>query len=253
VTCANGHESPDDQDFCGECGIPTVPGMVLCAHGHINPGHHKFCGDCGAPIVPPVAADSAESTGRWTVDPTCKHQFRYRVGNTWTQHVADIGDGTFSVDPPPRARRSYTETWVGIAAGVVIVVLIVGAISATAISFSGNNKVARETINQPQQAVLPPAAVPPAQYPPAPSRGRPLAVIGGSCPADSINGVTTDGSTAYCELLPDTNTYMWSVYPGAIDSPYPPGTDPSQREDPGIAVCMAQTQQSRTQCDADLP
>ncbi|MGV0493537.1 zinc-ribbon domain-containing protein [Mycobacterium kansasii] len=34
VTCENGHQNPDDCRFCGECGAPIVPAVVLCPAGH---------------------------------------------------------------------------------------------------------------------------------------------------------------------------------------------------------------------------
>lgn len=252
MTCANGHHNPDELRFCGECGIPTLPDTELCAYGHVNPDQHKFCGDCGAPIAPPLQTGFEESTGRWAVDPTYRHHFRYLDGDTWTQHVADIGDGIFGFDPPPRSRWLRSGTWIGLAAGVVILVLVVGAISAAAITFSRPDQ-ADSDIVQTQQSVAHPTAVPPAQYLPTPTTFRPLAVVGAPCPPSSINGVQKDGSIAYCEMLEETNTYMWSMYPGAIDSPYPPDTPPNQREDPGIAVCMMQRVLPREACVAELP
>lgn len=252
MTCANGHENPDDPRFCGECGISTLADPKLCVYGHINHRQRNFCGDCGAPLTSPVAADSEGTTGRWAVDPTGRHQFRYLEGDAWTHHVADIGNGTFGVDPPLRSQRSRTGTWVGLAAGVAVLLLVVSAISAAAITFSRPGQADPDVVRA-QQSVAHPTAVPPAQYLPTPTAFRPLAVIGAPCPPGSINGVQSDGSIAYCELLEETNTYMWSMYPGTIDSPYPPGTPPDEREDPGIAVCMMQNVLPRAACVAQLP
>jgi hypothetical protein len=255
MNCANGHEVPGDQNFCGECGVSVVPGMVICSHGHPNPEGHNFCRDCGMPTAAPVAADPTASNGRWTADPTCRHEYRYWDGSGWTEHVAD--NGSFGTDPTRKTERRYLD-WVGIAAGLVAGVLIVGVVSTTVIHFSRLDE--RAPAAAPSQPPLPPlnvapgpSAAAPAQFPPTATSALPLAAVGASCPPGSINGVTADGSVAYCELLPDTGTFMWSLYQGDIESPYPPGTDPLQREDPGIAVCMDQTEKSRAECDALLP
>lgn len=252
MICPNGHETSEDVRFCGECGILTEPDTQLCAHGHINPGQRKFCGDCGAPIAPPVASVPNGSAGRWAADPTYRHQFRYIIGTTWTQHVADIGDGTFGIDRPPRSERSRARTATDILIGVILLILIVGAVSAVALLFSRSVQAAPANVEG-QQSVSRPTAVPPAQFLPTPTTFRPLAVIGAPCTPSSVNGVQTDGSIAYCEFLADSNTYMWSMYWGEIESPYSPDEDLSERENPNIAVCMMQTGLTRQACRAQIP
>jgi Protein of unknown function (DUF2510) len=68
-TCPNGHENPDDQHFCGECGESIAP-------------------------VTPAAGTSGAS---WVGDPTGRHEYRFWDGSAWTEHVAD--QGTTSIDP----------------------------------------------------------------------------------------------------------------------------------------------------------
>lgn len=253
MTCANGHETSAALRFCGECGIPILPETELCASGHINPRQNKFCGDCGAPVAPPAAAGIDGSTGRWTVDPTHRHHFRYLKGTAWTQHVADVGDGTIGIDPLPRSSSSRAETWAGILIGVILLILVVGAISAAAVMFSGSDQASPDAM-QAQPSVAHPTGVPPAQYLPTPTAFRPLAVIGAPCPPSSVNGVQKDGAIAYCEPLGDDhNIYMWSMYPGAIESPYSPETPLRERDDLSIAVCMMQRVLPREACVAELP
>jgi hypothetical protein len=47
VTCRNGHQNPEHQHFCGECGA-ALP--VLCPKGHQNAPQQHFCGECGAAV-----------------------------------------------------------------------------------------------------------------------------------------------------------------------------------------------------------
>lgn len=255
VKCSNGHEVSGDQNFCGECGLSVVTGFVICSHGHKNPLNHNFCLSCGAPIAPPVAAHSTASSGRWIPDPAGRHEYRYRDASGWTEHVAD--NGSFGTDPTRKAERRYFD-WVGIAATLVAAVLIVGAVSTAIIYFSRlDERSSAAALSQPPLPPLNvapgPSPAAPAQFPPTAKSALPLAAVGAPCPPGSVNGVTADGSVAYCELLPDTGTYVWSLYQGDIESPYLPGTDPLEREDPGIAVCMDQTEKSRAECDALLP
>ena len=255
VNCSNGHEVSPDQNFCGECGKPVVTRLVVCSHGHKNPEGHNFCRDCGAPIAAPVAADSTGSSGRLIPEPARRHEDRYGDASGWTEHAAE--NGSFGTDSTRKTERRYFD-WVGIAAALVAAALIVGAVSTAVIYFSRlDERSPAAALSQPPLPPLNvvPGASPaaPAQFPPTAKSALPLAAVGAPCPPGSINGVTADGSVAYCELLPDTGTYVWSLYQGDIESPYLPGTDPLEREDPGIAVCMDQTEKSRAECDALLP
>ena len=252
MICSNGHETAEGSRFCEECGLITVPGDTeLCPHGHINPPHRKFCGDCGAPIAPPTPPESGGPTGRWMVDPTYRHHFRYVDEGAWTEHVADIGNGTFGVDPPPRAGRSKGRTLTDILTGGVLLVLIVGAISAATIFFSQSNEAATDL--RQAEVIAGPTAVPPAEFLPTPTTLRPFAVIGAPCVPNSVNGVQRNGAPAYCELLEGTDLYMWSMYWGVIRSPFNENTDPSERETPGVAVCMMQLNLPRQACIAQMP
>lgn len=250
-TCPNGHDLPDDDHFCGECGALTVRNAELCAQGHVNSERHKFCGDCGAPLTPPPALGHGDSAGHWWVDPTHRHDFRYFSGSTWTEHVSDVGGGTFGIDPPPPA-RARSRASIDIVIGVIVLIVVVGAISAVALLFSRSGQTAMGNVDA-QRSVGPITAAPPAQFLPTPTTYRPLAVIGAPCTPSAVIGVQKDGNPAYCERLPDSNTYMWSMYWGDIESPYSSDEEPSDREDPNIAVCMMQTGLSREACRAEIP
>ena len=45
--CPNGHDVPDRQHYCGDCGAAMV---MMCPDGHENPAANRFCFDCGSPI-----------------------------------------------------------------------------------------------------------------------------------------------------------------------------------------------------------
>jgi hypothetical protein len=60
--CANGHENPDDYEFCGECGSPIEePASVACPNGHENLPGQAYCGTCGAPLSDVAAVHEASS------------------------------------------------------------------------------------------------------------------------------------------------------------------------------------------------
>ena len=49
MTCPTcGHQNPEGQKFCGECGTPLQAACPTC--GHVNPPGQKFCGDCGTAL-----------------------------------------------------------------------------------------------------------------------------------------------------------------------------------------------------------
>ena len=91
LTCANGHQNPENQPFCGECGSSTQTSVAICPNGHTVPLRQKFCGQCGAPAASPLAGSTQSSSGRWTTDPYDRHQYRYWDGSKWTAHVGDVG------------------------------------------------------------------------------------------------------------------------------------------------------------------
>ena len=240
TTCGNGHENPENQTFCGDCGYPLAPIAGICALGHVSPEERPFCRDCGGPIGAPEGVRTGPLNGRWNVDPGGRHQYRYWDGDSWTAHVADNGE--FGTDPlvPPASRR--VETWVGIVAGIATIVLVIGAIGGIAMQLSGTGDAPAVTPPAPNpsaEAAAPEAAVPSAV--PAPPTARPAAVIGTACRPNSSDGVTADGSTAHCVTLQATDLTMWSLYPGDI-APVSDGNDPA------VAVCMTQTERTAPQC-----
>jgi serine/threonine protein kinase, bacterial len=245
VTCVNGHENPQNHQFCGECGVALASSRVTCPHGHIAAKRQRFCGMCGAPVRGPIRSGSGGSDGRWSVDPSARHQYRYWDGTAWTEHVAD--NGTLSTSAPPKTESSTAERWIGVAAGVVTVVLLAGAASAITTQFSGG-ETARTTTTPAAVAAAPPApppAVAPAPGPPPDNASPwPVAVIGAACRPNSNNAVTADGSIAYCVNVRETDAYLWSLFPG--DLGLPGGQDPAA--DPSIAVCAAQTQRTEADC-----
>jgi class 3 adenylate cyclase/predicted ATPase len=61
MTCAScGHENPEGQKFCGECGSPLVAACPSC--GTANPPGQKFCGECGAPLATGESAAPTATT-----------------------------------------------------------------------------------------------------------------------------------------------------------------------------------------------
>lgn len=247
VTCANGHENPDGQYFCGDCGAALEPGLLVCLSGHANPDDRRFCGDCGAPLVAPPDVEPANSTARWSVDPTGRHQCRYWDGVRWTRHVAD--GGTLGSD---RARPSggRVDSWIALVAGLITVALLAGAGADIWVQLSRAKDAAREkqaaaqttTTSTPTSAVAASTTIsepPPAEPPAAPVLVR----VATPCQPGSAEGIAADGSATYCARLADTDTYLWSLTPGDIPMP-----DVGQGGDPAIAVCMAQTERTEAGC-----
>ena len=255
LTCEKGHSNPDGRRFCGDCGAPILPTVSICMLGHVNEKGQAFCGECGVPIGAPDGVVAGSSGGRWNVDPSGKHQYRYWDGAEWTDHVAQ--NGTFSTDPFSPPAKSRPETWVGMAAGVATLCLVIGAIVGIAMQLSGSTSSASETqappttsaVAGPPAPPVQPSATPPPAVPAATAPGVTLpAVIGTPCRPNSSNSKTGDGSTAYCERLVSAGSYMWSLSPGDIPSPFPAGAGPELLKDPATAVCMAQTDRSSEQC-----
>jgi Protein of unknown function (DUF2510) len=238
VTCANGHDNPDGQYFCGECGDLLEPGLVICLSGHANPVDRRFCGDCGAPLVPPPAVEPANSTARWSVDPTGRHQSRYWDGVRWTRHVAD--GGTLAVD---RARPSggRADSWIALVAGLITVALLAVAGADIWVQLSRAKDNAKD--NQATAATTTSAAAASSTSSTEPAAPSPVVVVASRCEPGSGNGVAADGSATYCERLADTDSYLWSLSPGDIPMP-----DVGQGGDPAVGVCMAQTGRTEPDC-----
>ena len=66
-----------------------------------------------------------------------------------------------------------------------------------------------------------------------------FSVIATPCAPLSTDGVTADGSVAYCVPLQSTDTSLWSLTPGELVSSSP---------DPALAICMEQTLRSAAEC-----
>lgn len=250
MTCANGHENSDGQYFCGECGDSLEPGLQICPFGHANPEDRRFCSDCGAPLVAPPGVEPANSTARWSFDPTGRHQCRYWDGVRWTRQVAD--GGTLGVD---RARPSNgrADSWIALVAGLITVALLAGAGADIWVQLSRAKDNARQTQAAAQSTTTTTSAAessststepPPAAEPPAAPAAPPSpAVIATACQPGAGDGVAADGSPTYCERLTDTDTYLWSLSPGDIPVPAM-----AQGGDPAIGVCMAQTLRAEADC-----
>jgi Protein of unknown function (DUF2510) len=257
VTCPNGHSSPRNRNFCGECGSPTVSAK-FCANGHAGRGDQIFCGMCGVPMGAPAAIGDNSPEGRWNVDPTSRHQYRFWDGTGWTEHVAD--NGKFAINPPDPFRPEG-DKWAPRAAAVgmtIISILAVAAAFSTLHSIRTSEGVpspATKTDDPLTQANLAPQPAAGSRAPAEPTSASlpAVSVIGSHCLPRSSNSETRDGSTAYCERLQDTELYMWSLYPGDITIPVPGPTD-SQGEPvtPAVAVCMDQTGQTVEDCNAYL-
>lgn len=242
-TCANGHETPEDQAFCGECGSSTQPSLAICPNGHPVPLQQKYCGQCGAPAASPLTGSAQSPSGRWIADPFARHQYRYWDGGKWTAHVDDAGSPR--VDPPPNRTLSRTERWIGAIAGVVTVVLLAGAISAILTRYAPDTTQDRLAVPAISSvAVGPPAASDIKSAPPQPDNPWPVSIVGAPCLPKSGNSVAADGSVTYCVNLYDTATYLWSLIPdqGVVTNQSAGGSDPS------IALCIAQTGRSAADC-----
>jgi hypothetical protein len=155
--------------------------------------------------------------------------------------------------------RRQCGSWIPIAAGVVTIVLVLCAIVDVGVLLYRQANPAATTTTQPSPPQAPVAAPPPAVPPAAPgpehsavstvdSAAGLAAVIATPCKPNSSNGLTVDGSVAYCEPLESTDTYLWSLFPGTIPTPSTPGDSQGEQADPAIAVCMTQTGRSQSDC-----
>jgi len=115
VSCANGHENPAGQYFCGQCGDPARASAVVCAVGHPNPDDQRSVVSAALRSCP-TRSQPNSSAARWSVDPTARHQYPLLGRCMWTKHVAMAA----SWDPPvyQGLRAGLPESWIGIAAGL---------------------------------------------------------------------------------------------------------------------------------------
>jgi hypothetical protein len=82
----------------------------------------------------------------------------------------------------------------------------------------------------------------------AESSTRGVAVIGAASLFHGSNGMTSDGSVAYCERVRDTERCMWSVCEGDITVARAGGGEAGDRADGAVAVRMQQTGRSTSDC-----
>jgi hypothetical protein len=140
---------------------------------------------------------------------------------------------------------SRSDRWIGAIAGVVTVVLLVGAISAFLTRYAPKttqDQTAAPAISS--VVVEPPAAPDINTAPPPPGDPWPVAVVGTPCHPESSNSVAVDGSVTYCVNLWATDTYLWSLIPdqGVVTNQAAAGANPS------VALCIAQTGRSDADC-----
>ena len=252
VSCENGHENRESRLFCADCGIPIIDTKAACPLGHVNAKDQHFCSDCGIPIRSPGDTPAASPSARWNVDPSGKHQYRFWDGVNWSQDVAD--NGTFSQDSFARPTKWHPDTWVGVAAGVLTLLLVVGAIVGIAMQLSGSPESitagpasTSTSAAAPEPSASAEPAEPAAPAPPAVPAVRPVAVIGTPCLPNSTAGSTADGSTAFCSRFTPNGATMWSLVPGDIP-PFPVGSSAARQADPATGVCMTQTSRTAAQC-----
>lgn len=139
---------------------------------------------------------------------------------------------TPAIEPPRVPKRLTTLT------GVATLLLVGLAIGEVTIQLTDLRD--RLTADPP----APPAAPAPPPPPPAVVAVPEISVIATPCRPFSTEGVTADGSVAYCVPLQSTDTYMWSLYPGELLMP----TLSSPDADPALGICMEQTLRSEWDC-----
>ena len=75
-----------------------------------------------------------------------------------------------------------------------------------------------------------------------------VAVIGATCLLPRSDGMTSDGSVAYCERVRDAERCMWSVCEGDITFARAGDGEAGDRSDATVAVRMQQTGRSTSDC-----
>lgn len=140
---------------------------------------------------------------------------------------------TSVTDDTPAPRR--VPTWVVVSTGVLTVLLVGLGVGDVVMRLSGlGGRLAAVTTETTMASS--PAAVPEA---PAVVAVPEFSVIATPCAPLSTDGVTADGSVAYCVPLRSTDTYLWSLIPGELVSSSP---------DPALTICMEQTLRSAADC-----
>ena len=125
--------------------------------------------------------------------------------------------------------------WLGLAAAIVVGLLLVGGVVAGILVARHQSEVA-----------APPPATP----------AVPVVLVGADCEVLGSAGVSETGQKAYCARLPPSNDVMWSLVSGVVPAPtvtpgptdvvYSPGIEEQVR------VCVQQTGQSRVDCREDV-
>ena len=73
-------------------------------------------------------------------------------------------------------------------------------------------------------------------------------MIGASCLLHGSNGMTSDGSVAYCERVRDAERCMWPVCEGDVTFARAGDGEAGERADGAVAVRMQQTGRSTSDC-----
>ena len=220
-------------------------------NGHVNREHQRFCGECGVPVLAHLSRKPATADGRWHVDPTPRHQYRYWDGRTWRRHV--VGNGAFSTESriktTPRSTEARRTMRIAAATMTIVSVILVVAASSTLQSIrKAEPPASRKTDPQlsPVNPISQATAAEPRAGAESPTRG--VAVIGATCLLHSSNGMTSDGSVAYCERVRDAERYMWSMSEGDITFARAGDGETGDRADAAVAVRMQQTGRSTSDC-----
>ncbi len=67
-----GHENPEGQRFCGDCGIAISATCGTC--GSLNAPGQRFCGSCGAPLAPAAETGRAGSQAEQAIPTTTERR-----------------------------------------------------------------------------------------------------------------------------------------------------------------------------------
>ena len=96
-----------------------------------QPGEPTVLRRMWSPVLAHLSRKPATADGRWHVDPTSSHQYRYWDGRTWRRHV--VGNGAFSTESRIKTTPPSTEArWtMRIAAATMTIVSVILAIAAS--------------------------------------------------------------------------------------------------------------------------
>jgi hypothetical protein len=111
VRCANGHDNPDGQSFCGECGTTLQRAVLKCANGHDNIPGQRYCGECGASLTQAPAGGELEGS------PVLPHK-------TLVRSDTRTGRSRFLSWPRTHWRLTLLGCWLVVAAAVAALLLL---------------------------------------------------------------------------------------------------------------------------------